>query len=82
MMQVWIAGKTPLFLRAMEKLPDALPDDLVALVVDDDSFARNLGRKLLESIGIATVLTAENGADAIIVSNHGGRQLDGAPSSI
>jgi hypothetical protein len=38
----------------MEKLPDALPDDLVALVVDDDSFARNLGRKLLESIGIAT----------------------------
>jgi len=24
----------------------------------------------------------ENGADAIIVSNHGGRQLDGAPSSI
>jgi two-component system, chemotaxis family, chemotaxis protein CheY len=49
----------------MEKLPDALPDDLVALVVDDDAFARNLGRKLLESIGIATVLTAENGADAI-----------------
>lgn len=25
---------------------------------------------------------AESGADAIIVSNHGGRQLDGAPSSI
>jgi L-lactate dehydrogenase (cytochrome) len=25
---------------------------------------------------------AETGADAIIVSNHGGRQLDGAPSSI
>jgi L-lactate dehydrogenase (cytochrome) len=24
----------------------------------------------------------ETGADAIIVSNHGGRQLDGAPSSI
>ena len=24
----------------------------------------------------------DNGADAIIVSNHGGRQLDGAPSSI
>src|SRR5690606_31406910 len=23
-----------------------------------------------------------NGADAIVVSNHGGRQLDGAPSSI
>ncbi|MBN9495358.1 MAG: response regulator [Alphaproteobacteria bacterium] len=49
----------------MEKLSDALPNDLVALVVDDDAFARNLGRKLLESIGIATVLTAETGADAI-----------------
>src|SRR5690606_4320743 len=24
----------------------------------------------------------DNGADAIIVSNHGGRQLDGAPSTI
>jgi L-lactate dehydrogenase (cytochrome) len=27
-------------------------------------------------------LAVANGADAIIVSNHGGRQLDGAPSSI
>jgi L-lactate dehydrogenase (cytochrome) len=27
-------------------------------------------------------LCAESGADALIVSNHGGRQLDGAPSSI
>ncbi|WP_223475575.1 alpha-hydroxy acid oxidase [Oricola indica] len=27
-------------------------------------------------------MAAENGADAIVVSNHGGRQLDGAPSSI
>ncbi|MET3855654.1 alpha-hydroxy acid oxidase [Rhizobium sp. OAE497] len=27
-------------------------------------------------------LAAETGADAIIVSNHGGRQLDGTPSSI
>jgi L-lactate dehydrogenase (cytochrome) len=27
-------------------------------------------------------LAVENGADGIIVSNHGGRQLDGAPSSI
>ena len=28
------------------------------------------------------VLAANNGADAIVVSNHGGRQLDGAPSAI
>lgn len=27
-------------------------------------------------------MAAKTGADAIIVSNHGGRQLDGAPSSI
>ncbi|MNN48116.1 L-lactate dehydrogenase [cytochrome] [compost metagenome] len=27
-------------------------------------------------------LAVEHGADALIVSNHGGRQLDGAPSSI
>ena len=27
-------------------------------------------------------MAAETGADALIVSNHGGRQLDGAPSSI
>jgi len=27
-------------------------------------------------------LAADAGADAIVVSNHGGRQLDGAPSSI
>ncbi len=27
-------------------------------------------------------LAIDNGADGIIVSNHGGRQLDGAPSSI
>jgi L-lactate dehydrogenase (cytochrome) len=27
-------------------------------------------------------LTAKTGADALVVSNHGGRQLDGAPSSI
>ncbi|WP_199508951.1 MULTISPECIES: alpha-hydroxy acid oxidase [unclassified Psychrobacter] len=28
------------------------------------------------------VLAAKSGADALVVSNHGGRQLDGAPSSI
>ena len=27
-------------------------------------------------------LAVDSGADAMIVSNHGGRQLDGAPSSI
>jgi len=27
-------------------------------------------------------LAADSGADALVVSNHGGRQLDGAPSSV
>ena len=27
-------------------------------------------------------LAADSGADSLVVSNHGGRQLDGAPSSI
>src|SRR5690606_36967082 len=27
-------------------------------------------------------LAVDSGADALIISNHGGRQLDGAPSSI
>lgn len=27
-------------------------------------------------------MAADSGADALVVSNHGGRQLDGAPSTI
>ena len=30
----------------------------------------------------SAIIASKTGADAIIVSNHGGRQLDGAPSSI
>ena len=42
------------------------------------------GKLILKGIMDAedAVLAAQTGADAIIVSNHGGRQLDGAPSSI
>ena len=44
-----------------------------------------MGRKLILK-GVMEVedaqLAAQHGADAIIVSNHGGRQLDGAPSAI
>jgi L-lactate dehydrogenase (cytochrome)/glycolate oxidase len=42
------------------------------------------GRLVLKGIMEAedARLAADNGADAIVVSNHGGRQLDGAPSSI
>jgi len=42
------------------------------------------GRLILKGIMDAedARLAADSGADALIVSNHGGRQLDGAPSSI
>ncbi|KQP17646.1 alpha-hydroxy acid oxidase [Pseudorhodoferax sp. Leaf267] len=42
------------------------------------------GKLILKGIMVAedAVLAADVGADAIVVSNHGGRQLDGAPSSI
>ena len=42
------------------------------------------GKLILKGIQDAedAQLAANTGADAIIVSNHGGRQLDGAPSSI
>jgi L-lactate dehydrogenase (cytochrome) len=42
------------------------------------------GRLILKGILDAedARLAADSGADALIVSNHGGRQLDGAPSSI
>ena len=42
------------------------------------------GKLILKGIMCAedARLAAESGADALVVSNHGGRQLDGAPSSI
>jgi len=52
---------------------------------DVDWVKRQWGGKLILK-GIMEVedarLAADHGADAIVVSNHGGRQLDGAPSSI
>ncbi|MGI4777876.1 MAG: alpha-hydroxy acid oxidase [Janthinobacterium lividum] len=42
------------------------------------------GKLILKGIMVAedARLAVDSGADAIVVSNHGGRQLDGAPSSI
>ncbi|MBT0571397.1 alpha-hydroxy-acid oxidizing protein [Curvibacter sp. CHRR-16] len=42
------------------------------------------GKLILKGImeTVDAELAAQHGADAIVVSNHGGRQLDGAPSSI
>lgn len=53
---------------------------------DDVKWIRKLWKGPLILKGILEVedakLAAKHGADAIVVSNHGGRQLDGAPSSI
>jgi L-lactate dehydrogenase (cytochrome) len=52
---------------------------------DVDWIKKRWGGKLILK-GIMDVedarLAADSGADALVVSNHGGRQLDGAPSSI
>ncbi len=52
----------------------------------DVKWIRNIWKGPLILKGILDVedakLAAKHGADAIVVSNHGGRQLDGAPSSI
>ncbi len=52
---------------------------------DIENIKKRWGGKLILK-GIQDVedarLAADSGADALIVSNHGGRQLDGAPSSI
>ena len=53
---------------------------------DDIAWIRKLWPRKLVLKGIQDVedaeLAAATGADALVVSNHGGRQLDGAPSSI
>jgi len=57
-----------------------------ALNWEDVKWIRKLWKGKLIIKGIMEVadarLAVKNGADAIVVSNHGGRQLDGAPSSI
>lgn len=57
-----------------------------ALNWEDFDWLRELWPKKLLVKGIMTVedahLAAQHGADGIFVSNHGGRQLDGAPSPI
>lgn len=53
---------------------------------DDLAWLRGLWKGKLVVKGVLTVedaqLAARHGADAVWVSNHGGRQLDGAPASL
>ena len=74
-----VQDKSSLFAWTAEKFDPRLSWDDVARIKD------LWGGKLI----IKGIMTAEDvekavqhGADAIVVSNHGGRQLDGAPSSI
>jgi L-lactate dehydrogenase (cytochrome) len=46
-----------------------------------DAWAGPVLVKGIQSVADA-VIAAERGADAILISNHGGRQLDGSPASI
>jgi L-lactate dehydrogenase (cytochrome) len=65
----WIGGQfnTPLSLKDVEWLAGLWPGKLVLKGILDVEDAR---------------IAAKTGAAALVVSNHGGRQLDGAPSSI
>ena len=57
-----------------------------ALVWDDVDWLRSVWDGPIVVKGIQTVedavLAAERGVDAIALSNHGGRQLDGAPAAV
>lgn len=64
------------------RLPDTLPTDLVVLVAEDDAFARNLIRKMLETIGVATILMAANGDEALAIVNSGMARIDVVLSDI
>jgi len=57
-----------------------------AVTWDDLDWLRGLWRGPLVVKGVLSTedarLAADHGADAIVVSNHGGRQLDGAPATL
>jgi L-lactate dehydrogenase (cytochrome) len=74
-----IDDMTSLGVWSAEQLDPTLTWDDVAWVKDCWG-----GKLILKGIMCAedARLAVESGADALIVSNHGGRQLDGAPSTI
>ena len=74
-----ISNMTSLSAWSAEQLDPTLDWEDVAWVKE-----RWGGKLILKGIMCAedARLAAASGADALVVSNHGGRQLDGAPSSI
>lgn len=85
-----VAGLRHRDTRSGFEMPIGLPhDDLVFdpnLTWDDLAWIRELAGVPLLVKGILTaddaILALEHGADGIVVSNHGGRQLDGAIPSL
>ena len=78
-------------MAAMGEWEGATPLELLgaidpSLAWDDLAELRALGPLPLVLKGIQTaedaLLAVEHGADAVVVSNHGGRQLDGAPATL
>jgi L-lactate dehydrogenase (cytochrome) len=68
-LSIWIAGQfdTTLNWKDVEWIKSLWPGKLILKGILDPEDAR---------------IAAKTGAEALVVSNHGGRQLDGAPSSI
>lgn len=62
--------------RSNIRLPDDFPTDLVVLVAEDDAFARNLLGKMLAQIGVANVLMAADGEEALALIASGMAQID------
>lgn len=56
--------------------PETFPSDFAALIVDDDAFARNLARKMLESMGVSVAMTAESGEEALGLVRSGAARFD------
>jgi 4-hydroxymandelate oxidase len=91
-------GRKERFLRVADSLPpgagvasieEELPEETrkpAALSWEDVSWLRSLSGLPIVLKGILhpadAALAVEHGADGIVVSTHGGRQLDGVPSSV
>lgn len=91
-----LAGGPPRFVNLAEEAADALPTDVQAsllarsmdrsLVWESLRWLRGLWDGPLVLKGVLhpedAALAVRHGVDGVIVSNHGGRQLDAAPSAI
>jgi isopentenyl diphosphate isomerase/L-lactate dehydrogenase-like FMN-dependent dehydrogenase len=88
---VQIPHDVPSIVRALGSAEDLRPEDAVGVIAQDvswrdvEAFAEASGLPVLVK-GILTaedaLLACESGAAGVVVSNHGGRQLDGVQASV